>query len=316
MPVAAVPRISPALTAKAKAEQIMVSAATPVASSRGRRRSLWPWAVVAAGVLLVSGVLVRQHTEMGPSAPQTTLTMARKEPPLAATPSSPTSTVAPTPKPELKAPPRKSLLKPTPAQPPPPQLSGAVASTAKESKTAEDYRSAALAAAAPSATAPPAAAVVGGADELGTTTTAAMQNSFASRPTAKTQGTITGLRLPAVPMRAVSAARPQWRITPDGHLESLAASGTWTRALADQAATFRVVSVVGDNIWAGGSGGALFHSSDDGQNWSRVALVTASSGETGTIVSIQFRDALQGVVSTDEGSRWNTSDGGLTWTRQ
>jgi len=241
--------------------------------------------------------------------------MAKEGPPLAA-PSPPIPTVARTPKPELKLPPQKSFLKSGPVQPTGAQLSGAVASTARESRTAEDYRSAALVAGAASATSPPAAAVVGGADESGAATTAAMQNSFAPRPTDKPQGAATTrLHLPGVQLRAVNAAHPQWRITPDGHLERLGVSGTWTRALADQITTFHVVSVVGDNIWAGGSGGALFHSSDDGQHWSRVALATPSSRETGTIVSIQFRDALQGVVSTEAGSQWNTSDGGFSWAR-
>ena len=91
-------------------------------------------------------------------------------------------------------------------------------------------------------------------------------------------------------MHSVSAVHP-WRITPDGHLERSTAPGNWTPVLADQPATFRVVSVVGDNVWAGGSGGALFHSSDSGQNWSKILLSSPPIVETGTIVSIRFSDA-------------------------
>jgi len=124
------------------------------------------------------------------------------------------------------------------------------------------------------------------------------------------------LEKPEMAMHAVRAVHPQWRITPDGYLERSAASDNWTRALPDQAITFHVVSVVGDDVWAGGSGGALFHSGDAGQNWSQILLGKPPAVETGTIVSIQFRDTLQGVVTTDGGSHWSTSDGGLTWTRQ
>ena len=79
--------------------------------------------------------------------------------------------------------------------------------------------------------------------------------------------------------------------------------------LADQPTTFHVVSVVGNNVWAGGSSGTLFHSSDSGETWSKQPL----AGETGTIVSINFSDAAHGIITTDGGARWSTSDGGVTW---
>jgi len=115
-------------------------------------------------------------------------------------------------------------------------------------------------------------------------------------------------------MWAVNAARGQWRISVDGNLERRVAEDDWTRVLTDQATTFHVVSVVGSDVWTGGSGGALFHSSDGGQHWSQVPLVTGSGAETGTIVSIQFNDPRRGTVITSGGSRCSTSDGGVTWT--
>jgi photosystem II stability/assembly factor-like uncharacterized protein len=86
--------------------------------------------------------------------------------------------------------------------------------------------------------------------------------------------------------------------------------------LADQPVVFHVVSVVGNNVWAGGGGGTLFHSSDRGENWSKQSLGASTGAETSAIVSIQFSDALHGVVTTDGGSRWTTSDGGVTWTKE
>ena len=112
--------------------------------------------------------------------------------------------------------------------------------------------------------------------------------------------------------RAMRAAHPQWRITADGHLEHLTSDG-WSRVMANQTATFRVVSVVGNHVWVGGSGGALFHSRDDGQTWTEVTLTTPNGRETATIGSIQFDDALHGTVTTDTGTRCTTADGGGTW---
>ena len=119
---------------------------------------------------------------------------------------------------------------------------------------------------------------------------------------------------PNVSNRVLTAALPQWRVTTEGHLEH-SVPGGWMRVLANQTSGFRVVSVVGNDVWAGGDGGALFHSSDGGQHWNKVTLATPSGSDTGTIVSIQFDDLQHGVVVTESGSRYSTGDGGTTWTK-
>jgi len=143
------------------------------------------------------------------------------------------------------------------------------------------------------------------------------QNAFVqNRPDAVPHAVVPPVN-PMMSLLGASATHRLWRVSADGHLEHLGAADEWTRVLADEATTFHVVSVVGSNVWAGGSGGALFHSGDGGENWSRVAIATSSGGaETGTIVSILFRDPQHGVVITGGGSRWSTSDGGTTWTLQ
>jgi photosystem II stability/assembly factor-like uncharacterized protein len=114
-------------------------------------------------------------------------------------------------------------------------------------------------------------------------------------------------------MHSVSAARPQWRIGPEGHLERSMAAGQWTRVLDEQPTTFHAVAVMGNDVWAGGNGGALYHSSDGGEHWSKVPLAANSNVETGAIVSIRFDDPQHGVVASDRGTRWATADGGVTW---
>ena len=116
----------------------------------------------------------------------------------------------------------------------------------------------------------------------------------------------------AAPVAGVAALSLPCRVTPDGHVERLTVDG-WTRVLANVATSFRTVATVGNDIWAGGSGGALFHSADGGQTWKAVSLEAPSGAETGTITSIRFSDAQHGVVVTDNGKRWSTSDGGATW---
>jgi photosystem II stability/assembly factor-like uncharacterized protein len=47
-----------------------------------------------------------------------------------------------------------------------------------------------------------------------------------------------------------------------------------------------------------------------------VSLANASGAEAGMITSIHFDGVQHGVVTTDTGVRWVTSDGGVTWTKQ
>jgi hypothetical protein len=116
--------------------------------------------------------------------------------------------------------------------------------------------------------------------------------------------------------RGLLNSSASWRITDDGHLERSAPSGTWTRVLADQPVAFRAVGVIGNDVWAGGDGGALFHSADAGESWTRVILTADGQPEVRTIVSIRFDSALQGSVTTDSGTTWMTSDGGKSWSRR
>jgi len=104
--------------------------------------------------------------------------------------------------------------------------------------------------------------------------------------------------------------RPTWRITESGSLEKSYDSKTWTQALPGGGTKFRVVSVVGGTVWAGGEQGALFVSNDEGASWARVHL-----GTTETVSSIQFTDEVKGVLKTTAGSTWRTTDGGITWNR-
>ncbi len=114
--------------------------------------------------------------------------------------------------------------------------------------------------------------------------------------------------------KALSA--PHWRISDDGHLERSAASGDWTRVLADQPVTFRTVAVIGGEVWAGGSDGALFHSTDGGNQWSRIPLIDGGRAEHGAVNSIRFATLSEGRVTTEDGATWSTTNGGKTWSKQ
>lgn len=132
------------------------------------------------------------------------------------------------------------------------------------------------------------------------------------KPNSLAKSAMPGNGYGALGVAAQRAAPTRWRISSDGHVEHTVGPSTWERVMSAEPVTFHVVATVGENVWAGGSDGALFHSSDGGREWSRVGL----AGEQGTIKSIHFNNAQQGSVTTEAGAVWTTSDGGFTWSKQ
>ena len=82
--------------------------------------------------------------------------------------------------------------------------------------------------------------------------------------------------------------------------------------------TFRALSVSSNaaEVWAGGSGGALYHTSDAGNHWARVVPSASGTILTGDILSIQFSDPRIGTVTTSTPEIWTTLDAGQTWHKQ
>jgi len=78
---------------------------------------------------------------------------------------------------------------------------------------------------------------------------------------------------------------------------------------------FRALAVSANaaEVWAGGSGGALYHTIDGGNLWVRVLPSDAGAALTGDVVGIQFPDAHSGTVTTSNAEVWTTNDAGQTW---
>ena len=75
------------------------------------------------------------------------------------------------------------------------------------------------------------------------------------------------------------------------------------------------LSAAGADIWAGGEGGALFHSTDGGLAWKQVIVANADDRLTDTITGIEARNADWIKLKTPSGD-WLTTDGGRHWQRQ
>ncbi len=81
---------------------------------------------------------------------------------------------------------------------------------------------------------------------------------------------------------------------------------------------FRALSVSSNatEVWAGGSGGTLYHTVDAGNSWARVLPSAAGLVLTGDILSIKFSDPRNGSVTTSAAEVWITPDDGQTWHKQ
>jgi hypothetical protein len=110
---------------------------------------------------------------------------------------------------------------------------------------------------------------------------------------------------------------PRWTLSSDGTLQrSLDSGRTWQSIPVSSKTIFRALAANGLDIWVGGSGGALFHSSDAGQQWKQVR--PAANGETlaDDIIGVEFTDLLHGKLTTSSEEVWVTADAGQTWQKQ
>ena len=106
-----------------------------------------------------------------------------------------------------------------------------------------------------------------------------------------------------------------WSISPEGKLLRSSDQLDWQTVEAAAGVSFRSVAHLGLNLWAGGSGGALYHSSDGGSTWQRVPVGAPQQPVQDAITRLSFANPLAGTVTTSRGEQWSTADGGRTWSQ-
>ncbi len=116
---------------------------------------------------------------------------------------------------------------------------------------------------------------------------------------------------------ASSLVTVDWSISPSGRVQrSRDGRKTWEELNVDKNVVFRVVFAVGPDVWLGGTKGALYHSTDGGQHWTRVSITTGSTTATDDVVHVEFKDAQHGTVKMAGGDTWTTLDGAQHWEKQ
>ncbi len=110
---------------------------------------------------------------------------------------------------------------------------------------------------------------------------------------------------------------PRWTVSSEGALQrSFDGGATWETVPVEKNVIFRAVSVLDNSVWAGGAGGALYHSTDAGRSWTVIHASASGAMLTGDIATIEFTDLQHGHLTTTNGETWLTPDGGQTWQRK
>lgn len=107
----------------------------------------------------------------------------------------------------------------------------------------------------------------------------------------------------------------QWSLAQGKLQRSVDAGATWQIALQLQHPLLSF-GVRGSDVWAGGQGGTLFHSTDSGSTWTMVQPSTKSEPLNSDIVAIEVRSPAEIVLSTSNNESWTTVDAGKTWDKK
>ncbi|MGA8152691.1 MAG: YCF48-related protein [Terriglobales bacterium] len=110
---------------------------------------------------------------------------------------------------------------------------------------------------------------------------------------------------------------PRWTLSADGTLQrSLDSGRTWETVHVPSEVSFRALAADGLEIWVGGAKGALYHSSNAGQDWTQVQPSAKGEVLSDDITRVEFTDRLHGTVATSGQQKWVTTDAGQSWQKQ
>jgi photosystem II stability/assembly factor-like uncharacterized protein len=108
-----------------------------------------------------------------------------------------------------------------------------------------------------------------------------------------------------------------WNVSSDGKVQRSTDGGkTFEQIHIANRIKFRAIAALGNDVWTGGAGGALFHSPDGGTTWNQTGISFEGNKITETIAGIQLRDPQHLTITTAFGSQWLSEDGGQNWQKK
>ncbi len=116
------------------------------------------------------------------------------------------------------------------------------------------------------------------------------------------------------PMPNAPSLNRRWQVTPDGQLKRSHAIGEeFHPVFVADGIFFKSVAEIGSEVWAGGIGGALYHSTDDGKSWMKLMPSAGDQALIADVTAIRATGRGAAELDTSKGERWITIDGGQHW---
>lgn len=114
--------------------------------------------------------------------------------------------------------------------------------------------------------------------------------------------------------QSVTVPAWQWSVSPQGAVQRSNNLGkTWQPVVVKENTVFRAIASVGPEVWVGGNGGVLYHSSDSGLYWTPVSPTVGGEKLQSDITQIQLFDSRHLALTTSSSQVWTTADEGQTW---
>jgi hypothetical protein len=107
----------------------------------------------------------------------------------------------------------------------------------------------------------------------------------------------------------------QWAIHGNELQRSLDSGAAW-KAVLHSNRPLLCYAAGGNDVWAGGKGGNLFHSANGGVTWSQVYPSAQQQTLSGDVTHIDIYSPSQVSLFTSNNQSWSTTDGGETWEKK
>lgn len=82
--------------------------------------------------------------------------------------------------------------------------------------------------------------------------------------------------------------------------------------LGEEGKSIRVLSVYGEQVWAGSTGNQVYRSMNNGRAWTAIVL-PEKNGAGHAIAHIRLESPRDIRIEATDGTGWTSLDGGATW---
>jgi Putative zinc-finger len=107
----------------------------------------------------------------------------------------------------------------------------------------------------------------------------------------------------------------QWAVHGNELQRSVDAGGAW-KAVLHSDRPLLCYAASGNDVWAGGEGGNLFHSANGGLTWSQVHPSAQQQTLSDDVTHIEIHSPSRVAVFTSNHQSWSTTDGGRSWQKK